>query len=207
MNYTIIHNDYVNTGGNTMVHVSEVWLKDENRTVFVYVGDEDVSMHTVDYIRNDIEVNDYDELLIEAANWKNGDFADVCTYFDIFRECLFEYLKRDCKYFGYKASVPYVWLPFEYQLQITAEQKHYVEDELTGEFETDGVVVIVPLANGEEIELLKVTEHKPLVNVLSACLFRLQCVYERDHEFMDADDCGELLATIQDVVYYMNQNN
>lgn len=203
MNYTIIHNDYVNTGGNTMVHVSEVWLKDENRTVFVYVGDEDVSMHTVDYIRNDIEVNDYDELLVEAANWKNPDFAKCCKYFDIFRECLFEYLKRDCKYFNYNASIPYEWLLPSHQLQITDKQLAYVDDECGGEYATDGIVVVIPLENGNELHLLNRTEHSNLVNTLASCLYWLQAKYEVDHEVMEMDDIENLLATIQDVKHYM----
>ena len=205
MNYKILANDYVNTGGNCMVLVSEVWLKDENKTVYVFTADEHCVMSTVDYIRKDLEVDDYDEFIVEAACFTDADHADCCTYFEIYRDCVFEYLRRDCGYFNYRFALPFEWLLPNYQLQITAAQRQYVSEEYGGAFATDGTVVYVEQADGEPIELLNRTTYGSLRSTLSSCLYWLQATNETDSAFLDPIDHEQLLQTIQDVSYWMDQ--
>ena len=150
MNYTIISHDYENTGGHCMISVFEVWLPDENRTVFVNVGEEYCTITTVNHIMSDLEIDDYDKITVATLNYKESDDCTVTDkYFELCRYCLFEYLKKDCKYMGYTESLPFVWLLPEYQQQISSLERQFVDDEYGDGFDTDGYCVIIPTEDGE----------------------------------------------------------
>lgn len=205
MNYNVISHNYENTGGHCMISVFEVWLPDENRTVFVNVGEGYCTITTVNHIMSDIEIDDFDKITIATLNYKESDDCTVTNkYFELCRYCLFEYLKKNCKYMGYTESLPFVWLPAVYQQQITNKERQYVEEVFGDYFNTDGYTVYIFTEDDDEKEITeKVPQHKSLQNTLAACLFRLQATYECNHEVMDADDIGDLLTTIEDVKYYM----
>ena len=208
MNYKVISHDYENAGGHCMVSVFEVWLPDENRTVFVNVGEGYCTITTVNHIMSDIEIDDFDKITIATLSYKDvDDFTVTNDYFELCRYCLFEYLKKNCKYMSYTESLPFVWLPAVYQQQITNKERQYVEEVFGDYFNTDGYTVYIFTEDDDEKEITeKVPQHKTLQQTLAACLFRLQATYECNHEVMDADDIGDLLTTIEDVKYYMNQN-
>ena len=205
MNYQIMNHEYLNTGGHCMVSVFEVWLPDENRTVFVNVGEGDCTITTVNHIMNDIEIDDFDKITVATLSYRESDeYALNNDYFELCRYCLFEYLKKNCKYMGYTQSLPFVWLPAVYQQQMTNKERQYVEEVFGDYFNTDGYTVYIFTEDDDEKEITeKVPQHKSLQNTLAACLFRLQATYECNHEVMDADDIGDLLTTIEDVKYYM----
>ena len=205
MNYNVISHNYLNTGGHCMISVFEVWLPDENRTVFVNVGEGYCTITTVNHIMSDIEIDDFDKITITTLSYKESDDCTVTNrYFELCRYCLFEYLKKNCKYMGYTESLPFVWLPAVYQQQITNKERQYVEEVFGDYFNTDGYTVYIFTEDDDEKEITeKVPQHKSLQNTLAACLFRLQATYECNHEVMDADDLGDLLTTIDDVKYYM----
>jgi len=46
MNYQVQSHDYTNTGGGCMVSTFQVWLPDENKTLFVHVNEYDVTLAT-----------------------------------------------------------------------------------------------------------------------------------------------------------------
>lgn len=190
-----------------MVSVFEVWLPDENRTVFVNVGEKYCTITTVNHIMSDIEIDDFDKITVATLNYKESDDCTVTNeYFKLCRHCLFEYLKKDCKYFGYRESLPYEWLLPAFKVQVLLIERHFVEDECGGTFDTDGCHVWVPTPDGDREVTEVIPQHKTLQQTFAACLYRLQATYECNHEVMDADDIGELLTTIEDVKYYMNQN-
>ncbi len=209
MNYNVISHNYLNTGGHCMISVFEVWLPDENRTVFVNVGEEYCTITTVNHIMSDLEIDDFDKITVATLNYKESDDCTVTNeYFELCRYCLFEYLKKDCKYMGYTESLPFVWLPAVYQQQITNKERQYVEEVFGDYFNTDGYTVYIFTEDDDEKEITeKVPQHKTLQQTLAACLYRLQATYECNHEFMDADDLGDLLTTIEDVKYYMTTEN
>ena len=188
-----------------MVSVFEVWLPDENRTVFVNVGEGYCTITTVNHIMSDIEIDDFDKITVATLNYKESDDCTVTNeYFELCRYCLFEYLKKDCKYMGYTESLPFVWLPAVYQQQITNKERQYVEEVFGDYFNTDGYTVYIFTEDDDEKEITeKVPQHKTLQQTLAACLYRLQAMYDCNNEFMDADDLGDLLTTIDDVKYYM----
>ena len=188
-----------------MVSVFEVWLPDENRTVFVNVGEGYCTITTVNHIMNDIEIDDFDKITVAMLSYKDvDDFTVTNDYFELCRYCLFEYLKKNCKYMGYTESLPFVWLPAVYQQQITTKERQYVEEVFGDYFNTDGYTVYIFTEDGDEKEITeKVPQRKSLQQTLAACLYRLQATYDCNNEFMDADDLGDLLTTIDDVKYYM----
>lgn len=135
--FKVVNYEYLNTGGNTMVGIHEVWLTEENKTVYVYTNEEGCSMVAVDYIRNDLDIDDYDELII--------DFSDFATmtghekYFELYRHCLNQYTKDDCKYFGYTRCISYHLLSDELQETVDADYLVWLEAEYDGLVETNGL--------------------------------------------------------------------
>ena len=204
MNYQIMNHEYLNTGGHCMVSVFEVWLPDENRTVFVNVGEGDCTITTVNHIMNDIEIDDFDKITVTTLSYREPDeYAVTNDYFELCRYCLFEYLKKDCMYGCYRESLPYEWLLPAFKVQVLLIERQFVEDECSGTFDTDGYHVWVPTPDGSRELSVKEPQRKSLQQTLASCLYRLQATYDCNNEFMDADDLSDLLTTIDDVKYYM----
>ena len=204
MNYQIMNHEYLNTGGHCMVSVFEVWLPDENRTVFVNVGEGDCTITTVNHIMNDIEIDDFDKITVATLSYREPDeYAVTNDYFELCRYCLFEYLKKDCMYGCYRESLPYEWLLPAFKVQVLLIERQFVEDECSGTFDTDGYHVWVPTPDGSRELSVKEPQRKSLQQTLASCLYRLQATYDCNNEFMDADDLSDLLTTIDDVKYYM----
>lgn len=139
--FSVLNYDYVNTGGNTMVGVAEVWLPEEKKTVYALFNEEGCTLSVVDYIRNEILDCDYDELMIEVIDW--GRLTGHEDYFELYRHCLNEYTKSDCKYFGITRRLPKYLLSDELQKQVTEEYLDWLHAESDGCIETDGSKIIV----------------------------------------------------------------
>lgn len=139
--FKVLNYEYLNTGGNTMVGIFEVWLPAIKQTVYVYTNEEGYTMSAVDYIRNELEIDDYDELMLEYGDW--GRVTGYEKYFELYRYCLNAYTKSDCKYFGYTRQLPRYLLSDELQSQIIAEYQQWMDSNEYDTFETDGVKIIV----------------------------------------------------------------
>lgn len=139
--FKVLNYEYLNTGGNTMVGIFEVWLPAMKKTVYAYVNEEGCSLSLVDYIRNEIELDDYDEVLIENVDW--GRLTGFEQYFELYRHCLNEYTKSDCRYFGYTRQIPFMLLSDELQAKVDKDYLLWCEVENGSQVETDGVSIIV----------------------------------------------------------------
>lgn len=139
--FKVLNYEYLNTGGNTMVGIFEVWLPEKKQTVYVYTNEEGYTMCAVDYIRNELDIDDYDELMLEYGDW--GRVTGHETYFELYRHCLNEYTKSDCRYFGYVRGLPYYLLSDELQSQITAEYDQWMKANEYDTFDTDGEKIFV----------------------------------------------------------------
>jgi hypothetical protein len=207
MNYQVINHDYMNTGGHCMISVFEVWLKDDNKTVFVNVGEEYVTITTVNHICRDLDIEDYSDITIAEFNYTDGDQLEESPYNQIMRECLFEYLKKDCGYCGYKQHLPYQWLLDEHQKL----SKTFVKYLQPGEFSTyvtDGNSVWIETDSGSQILLSEeAAQPMSLEKTIAASLFRMHQMYDRDHEVMDSDDLGDLLTTIHSLEHWCAKLN
>ena len=137
MNYQVQEHSYNNTGGGCMVSTFQVWLPDENKTMFVHVNEEGGTLATCDYINNDIE-NDETMML---DNFSQETLEVTHEYFELYKYCQFEFFKKDCKRYGYKANLRFEMLPYEMQQQITADYRKWHEDEIGDTYETDGYEV------------------------------------------------------------------
>ena len=140
-NFTVVNYEYLNTGGNCMVGIHEVWLRDENKTVYVYTNEEGGTIAAVDYIRNDLQIDDYDELMLDYVDW--GRVTGHEKYFELYRRCLNDYTKDDCKHFGYTRGLSYHLLSDELRKQVTEDYAEWCAAENGCLIDTDGEKVIV----------------------------------------------------------------
>lgn len=140
-NFKALNYEYLNTGGNTMVGIHEVWLPEEFKTVYVYTNEEGCTITLVDYLRNELDADDYDEFILDYCDF--GTLTDHAKYFELYRYCLAQYLKDDCKYFGATRNVPFNLLSDELQRQVTADYLEWLEDEGYSGIDTDGYKVVV----------------------------------------------------------------
>lgn len=141
LEYKVVGYQYLNTGGNTMVGIHDVWLPEEKKVVYVYTNEEGSTISTVDYIRLDIDVEHYDEFMMDYADW--GRVTGSEKYFELYRRCLNDYTKDDCKHFGITRGLPYHLLSDELQKQIDTDYVVYCEVEHGGLIDTDGSKVVV----------------------------------------------------------------
>lgn len=139
--FHVLNYEYLNTGGNCMVGIFEVWLPERKQTIYVYVNEEGYTMSVVDYIRSDLEIHDYDELTIECGDW--GRVTGHETYFELYRHCLNVYTKDDCKYFGYTRGLPYHLLSDELQNKVPAGYREWCEAENGDMIDTNGEDIVV----------------------------------------------------------------
>lgn len=139
--FKVTDHEYLNTGGQCMVGVSTVWLPERKQTVYVFVNEEGYTMSIADYIRNDLDVYDYDELVIAQGDW--GRITGDECYFELYRHCYNEYIKSDCRYFQYHTEVPYMLLSDELQKQVDADYLVWLESEHGRDVETDGFNVFI----------------------------------------------------------------
>lgn len=139
--FKVLNYWYLNTGGNCMVGIHEVWLPAEKKVVYVYTNEEGGTISTVDYIRLDLDIENYDEFIIDYVDW--GRITGYEKYFELYRHCHSQYLVDDCRHFGITRGVPYHFLKLELQQQVDADYLVYCETEHGGLIDTDGIKIIV----------------------------------------------------------------
>ena len=139
-NFKILSYEYLNTGGNTMVGIFTVWLPEEKRTVYALTNEEGCNLAVVDYISNELEIHDYDELIIDHCVFSF--LTGTEEYFDLYRYCLNEYTKSDCRYFGISRGIPYKLLSDELQNKVDTDYYVWLEDH-NYDVMTDGVDIMV----------------------------------------------------------------
>ena len=202
MKYQIIDSKLVNNGGKSLIHITEVWLQEENRTVFVYTGESLSTIVTVDYLSSNLEIEDFDQVEIESLTYYEP--VVHSDYFDLHRDCLYRYteaVNSDLMRYTY---VAFDWLPVDIQSQITKEQQQYVA-ESGSLYKTNGCRFEVPTEDVSELILFTGHQPKSLKETLSASLSRLKDKAMIDKEYMDTDDYGELMTTINYVEYWLSK--
>ena len=132
--------EYMNTGGNTMVGICEVWLPDENKMVYCFTNEEGCTISPVDYIRNDVEPYQLDDLQTEEYDW--GRVTGYEKRFELLRYCWNSYTEDDCRYFGITRRVPYYLLSDKLQKKVHADYLVWSEAESDGLVETNGREII-----------------------------------------------------------------
>lgn len=138
--FKVLKYNYLNTGGGTMVGIFEVWLPSEKRVVYAMTNEEGCTLSVVDYISNELDIDDYDEIYIDTIDW--GRATGYEKYFELYRYCLNEYIKSDCRAFGYTRELPYFLLSDELQKQVDTDYLVWLESEDGSVIETDGFKII-----------------------------------------------------------------
>lgn len=154
--FAVLSSDYLNTGGGCMVGVSEVFLSDENRTVYVFVNEEGATISTVDHVRKYIDIEDYDEVTVDYIDW--GRITGYEKYFELYRYCFNQYLVADCIHCKYTKRVPYILLSDELQQTIDADYVAWCLANSDGLFETNGRSIFVDdsyRSDDESLEAVK----------------------------------------------------
>lgn len=139
-NYKVLDYQYLNTGGNTMVGIHRVWLTEEKKVVYVYTNEEGSTISTVDYIRDDLPIDDYEEFMMDYVDW--GRITGSEKYFELYRYCYNQYLVDDCKYFGITRGVQYHLLSDELQEMISDDYLKYLAAECGMLVDTDGKIIV-----------------------------------------------------------------
>ena len=140
-NYKVLDYQYLNTGGNTMVGIHRVWLPEDKKVVYVYTNEEGSTISTVDYIRDELDIDDYDEVTIDYVDW--GRITGSEKYFELYRYCYNQYLVDDCKYFGITRGVQYHLLSDELQKTIDDDYLSWLDFVGDGLVKTNGYKTFV----------------------------------------------------------------
>lgn len=139
MNYKVLSHDYTNTGGNCMVSTFQVWLEDENKTVFLHMNDEGGTLATCDYINHEIEF--VEDMMLENFNVES--IGDDDKYLELYRYGYFEYLKKDCVRFRTTYSVRLMMFPTELLSNIRNEYIEWHLENIGEYFETNGEELLI----------------------------------------------------------------
>lgn len=131
---------YTNTGGNCMVSTFTVWMPTENRTLWVHCSDEGATLATCDYINQEVEFSD--EMIIADVMFAMLE-PTTSEYFELFRYCHFEYLKKDCKHYGYVAATWYPLLTDAHKQLLPLGYIAWHLEEIGEQFATDGENIIM----------------------------------------------------------------
>lgn len=204
--FKVLNYEYLNTGGGCMVGIFEVWLPAKKQTVYVYANEEGYTMSAVDYIRNELDIDDYDELMLEYGDW--GRITGNEDYFELYRHCLNEYTKSDCQAFKQTRELPYYLLSDELQKKVTTEYLQWLEYEGIDTIETNGEDIIE-----REIYTVIVDDEKVLKPVRDfqrwhASIGADERYYDCDYTLTFADKKITLpfVADVWDAVEYMLTN-
>ena len=138
--FKVLNYEYLNTGGNCMVGIFTVWLPALKQTVYALTNEVGCSIVTADYISNELDIDDYDEVTIDRCDF--DELQPSATYFELYRYCLNEYTKSDCRYFGNTYAWPYHLLSDELQSDVPADYQMWCDENNTGCIPTDGERII-----------------------------------------------------------------
>jgi hypothetical protein len=139
IDYKISSTEYLNTGGNCMVHIAKVYLPAEKRMIFVYSSDDASSINKVDWLTEGL---DYEEDFCEdTMDWREP--RDEHKYYDLIQECRVLCMIADCKHYGTTFNLRYEELPQALKDKLSpADVEYLIESEEL--VETNGVDVNIP---------------------------------------------------------------
>lgn len=198
--FKVLRYDYMNTGGNCMVGIFEVWLPEEKRVVYALTNEEGCTLSVVDYVSNELEIHDYDELMIDNVDW--GRVTGYEKYFELYRHCLNEFTKSECRYFKYTRQLPVYLLSDDLQGQITDDYKLWMDANEYDTVETDGYKIIVSpyyeIASGDEKLLNAIKAFKHWHYSIAGCEEYYEAMYKL--EFADHKIEMPFMADVFDAV-------
>lgn len=135
-----------------MVSIFAVYDSTDNVSRWVIANEEGFNWQTADTVSSELQL-DCDELIakivLESHSWEEL-ICDPCwdqhqfteEYFELFKYCQFEFLKKDCKHFGYRCRLSTNQLPTELFNKLSADYIAWANLEGVGAL-TDGYDVFM----------------------------------------------------------------
>lgn len=139
MNFKIISHTYENTGGGCMVAFDQIWLPDEDRTIFATTNETGVCLYTADRYHGELDDLEPFEYL-DITYLKD---VETLVYYDMFRTLLCKYATDAWNIDHETTFLPFVLLTDDLQQAIDPDYKYWNEHENGSDFETDGTGIIV----------------------------------------------------------------
>lgn len=152
-NYQIINSEYLNTGGNCMVHISTVYFKPLKQTQYVYINEEWLVVASYDYIRNELpdgmDCEDFMMHSIELQYFTHEPSFDTHHMFELPEEvtellfdCYLLFIRAYCKHTRDNYVCRLDALPNELYDQVTREYSHWLAEKELDPV-TDGYRIIL----------------------------------------------------------------
>ena len=138
MSYSVLNHNYQNTGGGCMVSSFMLYDDTAKRTLFMLLTEEGGTIATADYVMQEVEYSD--DLIVDMANFDALQPTD--DHYELYRQCLAEYIKKDCSYNCTTVELRYEMLSDELRSQISDEYLQWHKAEIGNRFETDGKRII-----------------------------------------------------------------
>lgn len=139
MNYKMLDNTYLNTGGGCMVNITTIFDRNNKKTLYVMTNEEGGTLCSADYIRFDV---DYDE--VDMIDYFSYDTIEPQhCFFELYQDCWREYAKADFKHFKNYSRVPIKFLPEDLKSQLTSDYIAWCNDESDGCVESNGNNVVI----------------------------------------------------------------
>lgn len=139
MNYKMLDNTYLNTGGGCMVNITTIFDLTNKKTLYVMINEEGGTLCSADYIRFDV---DYDE--VDTIDYFSYDTIEPQhCFFELYQDCWREYAKADFKHFKNYSRVPIKFLPEDLKSQLTSDYIAWCNDESDGCVESNGNNVVI----------------------------------------------------------------
>ena len=152
-NYQIMNNEYLNTGGNCMVHITDVYNCRLKKMQYVFINEEYLVVSDYDYIRNELPhattPDDFMLHVIAIEDVTHEPSFDTHPMFelpeeitDLLFDCYLLFIRAYCKYTSKNYVCRLDALPNVLYDQVTREYSHWLaENELDPV--TDGYQIII----------------------------------------------------------------
>lgn len=137
--YQTVNHSFENTGGNNMLLVSTVYLKQLEHVVYVMTDNDGVTMANVDFVTNELDwLDDVNNVIIAAYQITSLHTECTCTDdYQMYSDCYQEYIKQYCETYDRHMFIDYDVLPTALQQLISDDYKKWLED-VEQLVETDG---------------------------------------------------------------------
>lgn len=143
MKFKVQSHKHSNTGGHCTVSTFRVWLPDENRTLFVHISDNDYivsgALATCDYINEEVDYDSkYDVETFDVLRLDNS-----AKYFELYKYCLGEFAKADCKYHTSTVFYPLHLLSHDITSKMSLRYIEWHKKVVGDMFEHNGYVPVI----------------------------------------------------------------
>lgn len=151
--FSVVNQEYVNTGGGCMVYAADVYDRTANAMRYFICNEEGFNWQTANTVLCEGDWLEDDSMLetivLGTWNWDaltTEPMPDQYLFdddeFELFKYCQFEYIKRDCKYFAYRYELPVDQLPNEHLSALTTDYIEWLHAN-DMKVETDGYRVFI----------------------------------------------------------------